>query len=90
MTSIYNIATMKTFKLYGDKYTLIPYNKHDTIDILLYKYRVNNNLSFNDLSKITGYSVSYLCNVENKTINASSKLTTFINDKIKFHFIYNK
>ena len=85
MTSIYNITTIKTFKLYADKYTLIPYTKHDTIDILLYKYRVNNNISFNDLSKITGYSVSYLCNIENKTINASSKLSTFIKNKIHYN-----
>ncbi|MBO3444110.1 helix-turn-helix transcriptional regulator, partial [Clostridium sp. CCUG 7971] len=75
MTCIYNIAiSTKLFKLYGGYYNLKPYNINDSIQDLIFKYRINNNLSLKDLSFKLNYSVSYLCNLENGTILPNKKL----------------
>ena len=78
MSSIDNIATNKNIKLYKGDYKLKPYNSNDSIQELLFKYRINNNLTFKDLSCILPYSESYLCNVENMTIHPNDNLINLI------------
>ena len=83
MSSIYNIATHnKRFKLYKGNYNLIKYNTNDSIKDLLYKYRVNNNLTFRDLASILNYSQSYICNVEKGTISPNKSLLAIVNQLI--------
>ncbi|MGL5713682.1 MAG: helix-turn-helix domain-containing protein [Paraclostridium sp.] len=53
---------------------MYEYNHDDSIQLLIFKYRTNNNLTFKDLSSIFNYSQSYICNVENGTILPNEKL----------------
>ena len=82
MVSMYSIATSITVKLYGGEYTLYPYDINDNLSSLIYKFKLNNNISFDELSKLTGYSTSYLCNLYKGICPCSYKLYIIINNLI--------
>ena len=69
MCCINSIATLEPicFKLYGDKnYRLYNYNKDDTLSELIRKFRLNNNLSYKELSELVNCSQGHLWMIEHE------------------------
>lgn len=80
MTSVVSIATYKevkeglftsyvplykTIKLYSEEFLFEEYLDSDSIVEFIVKFKNNNNLTLNDISNITGFSVSHISNVIN-------------------------
>lgn len=69
MCCVNSIATLEPicFKLYGDKiYRLYNYSKDDTLSEMIKKYRLNNNLSYKELSKLVNCSQGHLWMIEHE------------------------
>lgn len=69
MCCVNSIATLEPicFKLYGDKiYRLYNYSKDDTLSEMIKKYRLNNNLSYKELSELVNCSQGHLWMIEHE------------------------
>ena len=70
MCSIDSIATLDSinFKIYHDKkYHLYNYNKDDTLSVLIKKYRLNHNLTYEQLGKLVDCTQGHLWSIEHET-----------------------
>lgn len=70
MCCVNSIATLKPirFKLYGDKnYRLYNYSKDDTLSELIKKYKLNNNLSYEEFGKLINCSQGHLWSIEHES-----------------------
>lgn len=80
MTSIVSIATYKeakerlfppyvplykTVKLYSEDFLFEEYLDSDSVGEFLVKFKKNNNLTLEDISNMTGFSISHISNVIN-------------------------
>ncbi len=78
MTSVVSIATYKeakerlfpsyvplykTVRLYSEDFLFEEYLESDSIGEFIVKFKKNNNLTLNDISNMTGFSVSHIANV---------------------------
>lgn len=78
MTSVVSIATYqeakerlfppyvplyKTIKLYSEDFLFEEYLESDSIGEFIVKFKKNNNLTLDDISNMTGFSVSHIANV---------------------------
>lgn len=80
MTSVVSIATYKeakeklfphyvplykTIQLYSEDFLFEEYLESDSVSEFLVKFKKNNNLTLEDISNMTGFSVSHISNVIN-------------------------
>lgn len=80
MTSVVSIATYKeakarlfppyvplykTVRLYSQDFLFEEYLESDSIGEFIVKFKKNNNLTLEDISNMTGFSVSHISNVIN-------------------------
>ncbi|WP_270670860.1 hypothetical protein [Paraclostridium bifermentans] len=78
MTSVVSIATYKeakeklfphyvplykTIQLYSEDFLFEEYLESDSVSEFLVKFKKNNNLTLEDISNMTGFSVSHIANV---------------------------
>lgn len=89
MTSVVNIATYKkakeslfppyvplskTVRLYSEDFLFEEYLDSDSVGEFLVKFKKNNNLTLEDISNMTGFSVSHISNV----INGKNSTSDFV------------
>lgn len=89
MTSVVSIATYKeakerlfppyvplykTIRLYSEDFLFEEYLDSDSVGEFLVKFKKNNNLTLEDISNMTGFSISHISNV----INGKNPTTNFL------------
>ncbi|WP_143709809.1 helix-turn-helix domain-containing protein [Paraclostridium bifermentans] len=75
------VPLYKTIRLYSDDFLFEEYLENDSIGEFIVKFKKNNNLTLEDISNMTGFSVSHLSNVINGKL-PSIRLIKSI-DKVK-------
>lgn len=58
----------KTIRLYSDYFLFEEYLENDSIGEFIVKFKSNNNLTLEDISNMTGFSVSHISNSINRKL----------------------
>lgn len=76
------VPLYKTIRLYSEDFLFEEYLESDSIGEFIVKFKKNNNLTLEDISNMTGFSASHICNV----INGKNVTPDFIRaiSKIKY------
>ncbi|MBS6024318.1 MAG: helix-turn-helix transcriptional regulator [Paeniclostridium sordellii] len=69
------VPLYKTMKLYSEDFLFEEYLDSDSVSEFIVKFKKNNNLTLEDISNMTGFSVSHISNV----INGKNATSNFIN-----------
>ncbi|WP_283594098.1 helix-turn-helix domain-containing protein [Paraclostridium bifermentans] len=59
------VPLYKTVRLYSEDFLFEEYLESDSIGEFLVKFKKNNNLTLEDISNMTGFSISHISNVIN-------------------------